>query len=68
MKEMGHYLKYGENYSISISTPIMQRAIKLPQASEMIFVDATGNCDVQDHKVYFLLRNLLWEVCQLGAF
>ncbi|KAJ8912471.1 hypothetical protein NQ315_014571 [Exocentrus adspersus] len=43
------------DYCVAICTPIMQRAEKLPQASEIMFVDASGNCDVQDHKVYFFL-------------
>lgn len=34
---------------------ITQRALTLPQASEVVFVDATGNCDTEDHKVYVFL-------------
>ena len=44
-----------EEYAIALCTPIMQRTLELPQCSEIMFVDATGNCDNQNHKVYFFV-------------
>lgn len=47
--EIGHV---GEHYTVSLCTPIMQRvACELKQTSEILFVDATSNCDVQNHKL-----------------
>lgn len=44
----------GDHYTVSLCTPIMQRAAcELRQSSEILFVDATSNCDVQNHKLYF---------------
>ncbi|KAK5641384.1 hypothetical protein RI129_009931 [Pyrocoelia pectoralis] len=46
--------RVGDHYSVSTCTPIMQRVARcLVQASEVLFVDATSNCDVQNHKLYF---------------
>lgn len=43
-----------EDYAVSLCTSIMQRAARhLVQSSEILFVDATSNCDVQNHKLYF---------------
>ncbi|KAJ8961314.1 hypothetical protein NQ314_005963 [Rhamnusium bicolor] len=43
-----------EDYAVSLCTPIMQRAARhLVQSSEILFVDATSNCDVQNHQLYF---------------
>ncbi|CAH1114922.1 unnamed protein product [Psylliodes chrysocephalus] len=47
-------VQVGDQYAASISTPLMQSAQKLPQVLEILFVHATGNCDLQDHKVYSL--------------
>ncbi|XP_030756962.1 uncharacterized protein LOC115882853 [Sitophilus oryzae] len=47
-------IRVGDNYTICLCTPIMQRAAHyLTQATEILFVDASGNCDVQNHKIYF---------------
>lgn len=49
-------LKDGGNLAVAICTPIMQRtAIALPQANELILVDASGNMDVENHRVYFFV-------------
>lgn len=46
--------KLEEHYIVALCTPIMQRVGKsVLQSSEIIFVDSTGNCDVDNHKVYF---------------
>lgn len=45
-----------EHYTVSLCTPMMQRAASLLiQTSEVLFVDATGNCDVQNHKLFFFV-------------
>lgn len=36
-------------------TPVMQRALEIPPANEIIFVDDSGNCDVYNHKIYVLV-------------
>lgn len=47
--------RFEEHYAISLCTPLMQRVISLlSQTSEILFVDSTGNCDVDNHKIYFL--------------
>lgn len=45
----------GDQHAAAVSTPLMKRAQKLHEASEILFADATGNCDLQDHKVYFFV-------------
>lgn len=40
-----------EHYVVSLCTPMMQRAVNLlVQTSEILFVDGTGNCDIENHK------------------
>ncbi|XP_060517963.1 uncharacterized protein LOC132696883 [Cylas formicarius] len=43
----------GDQYAVVLQTPLMIRALK--QMSEVLFVDASGCCDVKDHKIYFFL-------------
>ncbi|XP_035227952.1 uncharacterized protein LOC118200132 [Stegodyphus dumicola] len=44
------------NIAVAICTPIMQRtATLLPQAKELILVDASGHMDVLNHRVYFFI-------------
>lgn len=44
------------NVVIAICTPIMQRTIEnLPQIHELVLVDASGNMDNLNHRVYFFL-------------
>lgn len=53
--KVSYKISYIDNhYAISLCTPIMKRASNLlAQSSEILFVDATSNCDVQNHKIYF---------------
>ena len=42
----------------AIITPLMQRVLTLlPQASEMMFVDSTGNCDRNGVRIFLLLTH-----------
>lgn len=51
--------RIGDHYAISLCTPLMKRAsIYLIQASEILFVDATSNCDTQNHKLYFFFNTI----------
>lgn len=43
------------NYAIALCTPLMQRTLKLPTANELLLVDSSGNCDSQNHKIYFFI-------------
>lgn len=45
-----------EHYVVSLCTPMMQRAASLlVQTSEILFVDGTGNCDIENHKLFFFV-------------
>lgn len=43
------------DYAVALCTPLMQRALKLPTVNEIMLVDSSGNCDVQNHKIYFFI-------------
>lgn len=47
---------------VAICTPIMQRTIEaLPQVHELVLVDASGNLDNLNHRVFFFCLPLLLE-------
>ncbi|KFM76407.1 hypothetical protein X975_06050, partial [Stegodyphus mimosarum] len=57
LRLQGHKIKVStcdEAYVVSLCTPTMQRALTLKCATEILFVDATANCDVQNHRIYFI--------------
>lgn len=44
-----------DNYAVALCTPLMQRTLKLPTVNELLLVDSSGNCDSQNHKIYFFI-------------
>ena len=43
---------------IAICTPVMKRIHeKIRQSGEMVFIDSTGNCDRQNHRIFLLLTH-----------
>nr|XP_033481204.1 uncharacterized protein LOC117256028 [Epinephelus lanceolatus] len=43
---------------IAICTPLMKRVhAKVRQSGEMLFIDSTGNCDCQNHRLFLLLTH-----------
>lgn len=47
--------RVGQHKYVAICTPIMARAHKLmPSAGELVLVDASGNMDTMNHRVYIL--------------
>ncbi|KAG8175620.1 hypothetical protein JTE90_019432 [Oedothorax gibbosus] len=49
------FAKDDDNIVIALCTPIMQRAVKLlPQANELVLVDASGTMDKNNSRVFFV--------------
>ena len=54
---------------IAICTPVMKRIHeKIRQSGEMVFIDSTGNCDRQNHRIFLLLTHKNgWRIA-IGMF
>ena len=54
-KERGIKMTYQRDpLAIVVVTPLMQRAHMLPLAKDIVFVDSTASCNVENHCVTFL--------------
>lgn len=60
--------KFEDSIVIALCTPIMQRVVELlPQANELVLVDASGNMDKNNHRVYFFLTPCVTGGVPLGC-
>lgn len=48
-------------------TPIMLRAHNLPLAKDIVFVDSTGSCDPENHRITFILTPCAAGAAPLGV-
>ena len=54
---------------IAICTPVMKRLhTMLIESGEIIFVDSSGNCDRQNHRIFLLLTRSTAGGLPLGVF
>lgn len=50
------FKRVGENYFVAVVTPIMRRVHQnIPQAAELLLVDASGGMDRQKHRIYMFV-------------
>ena len=53
---------------VALCSPLMQRAHSLPQAGELVFVDATSNVDADNYHLYMMFTHSMAGGVPLGVF